>query len=314
MPSNNSTKRQSRQTRRRKRGSNNSSTSTCTAKTNTSAAIQSNDSDLLRVKLNESLIWNILHCDEIANCYSSANYEVEGVVEAIIDSLFNEEEMLNNYNFIKDFLTESLVDYLPDLLSEEQSTLIVGKVIPYLTGQVEDYKELHHSSDSATDDENDNNNDLSEDYDDVEEDSSVDGYGSDDDENYIQDGECELCERDVKLTRHHLIPRSTWPRMKPRFLEAAPYFKAGDMQMVEEILNCDIPVTLNAHHLSSGTNVKLFLSCYTCNICSLCHRTVHRTFDNLELAESRNSVERLLEDDTIHKFCKWANKQKPRRR
>ena len=28
-----------------------------------------------------------------------------------------------------------------------------------------------------------------------------------DSEDYLQDGECELCERYIKLTRHHLIPR-----------------------------------------------------------------------------------------------------------
>ena len=28
-----------------------------------------------------------------------------------------------------------------------------------------------------------------------------------DSEEYLQDGECELCERYIKLTRHHLIPR-----------------------------------------------------------------------------------------------------------
>ena len=34
----------------------------------------------------------------------------------------------------------------------------------------------------------------------------------------VQDGECELCERYIKLTRHHLIPRVTWKKMKKRLL------------------------------------------------------------------------------------------------
>ena len=39
-----------------------------------------------------------------------------------------------------------------------------------------------------------------------------------DSEDYLQDGECELCERYIKLTRHHLIPRVTWKKMKKRLL------------------------------------------------------------------------------------------------
>jgi hypothetical protein len=27
--------------------------------------------------------------------------------------------------------------------------------------------------------------------------------------------QCELCEPNMRLTRHHLIPKSTWPRMEP---------------------------------------------------------------------------------------------------
>ena len=39
-----------------------------------------------------------------------------------------------------------------------------------------------------------------------------------DSEEYLKDGECELCERYIKLTRHHLIPRVTWKKMKKRLL------------------------------------------------------------------------------------------------
>ena len=42
--------------------------------------------------------------------------------------------------------------------------------------------------------------------------------------------------------------------------------------------------------------------------------TLNRRFDNLELAERQNSVEVLLEDEEIRKFCKWANKQRPQRK
>ena len=39
---------------------------------------------------------------------------------------------------------------------------------------------------------------------------------NDDREEVLGPGECELCERDAtKLTRHHLIPKSTWKRIEP---------------------------------------------------------------------------------------------------
>ena len=49
--------------------------------------------------------------------------------------------------------------------------------------------------------------------------------GDDDDGDYIGEGECELCERTVKLTRHHLVPKSTWPRMRKRLWNAAPWIE-----------------------------------------------------------------------------------------
>ena len=47
-----------------------------------------------------------------------------------------------------------------------------------------------------------------------------------DDGDMIGEGECELCEREVKLTRHHLIPKSTWPRMKKKLWNAAPLIES----------------------------------------------------------------------------------------
>ena len=40
----------------------------------------------------------------------------------------------------------------------------------------------------------------------------------DDDGGYIGEGECELCEREIKLTRHHLIPKTTWSKFKNALL------------------------------------------------------------------------------------------------
>ena len=47
------------------------------------------------------------------------------------------------------------------------------------------------------------------------------GRDEDEDGGMLGDGECQLCDRYIRLTRHHLIPRSTWPRMQQRLLNAA---------------------------------------------------------------------------------------------
>mmetsp|Transcript_23422 Transcript_23422/g.34836 ORF Transcript_23422/g.34836 Transcript_23422/m.34836 type:complete len:318 (+) Transcript_23422:65-1018(+) len=275
---------------------------------------------LLRTKLSESLVWNILN-SEIGKCSSSD--EVEGTVEAVIDNLFesmgyndgnNKENDTEENNIgisngtIKDFLVDALLEYLPDLQHHEQCiTIITENVIQYINGAVEDYKVTHCKKGNDTHVEDVFNSDTNEE-------DTADDSDSDNDDNYIQEGECELCEREVKLTRHHLIPRSTWSRIKPRFLQASSHFIDGDMEKVEEILSMAIPCTLSNDHLSSWRNTKLFLSHYTCSICKLCHGELHRRFDNLELAERWNNVDALLEDEEIRKFCKWANKQRPQRR
>ena len=268
------------------------------------------------VRLQESLLWNVLNNNDVMYQYHSQQEELEGIVEAIIESLKEEDGVNHTQNQEQhvaddelkryaDYLMESLQDYLPHL-ELEVTTSIVKRVLKYANGESRDFANdytLHEEEDDDNDNDNDND-DISI--------HSVASTHSDDDEHYIQDGECELCEREVKLTRHHLIPRSTWPRIKPRLLQAAPYFQEGKMQKVINLLHMtNIPSTLTMHHLSSGPNIKMFLSCYTCNLCKLCHKAVHKTFDNFELAERRNDVELLLEDETIRKFCKWANKQKP---
>jgi hypothetical protein len=58
------------------------------------------------------------------------------------------------------------------------------------------------------------------------EDDSLEDWSEEEDTDYadgeyIGEGECELCERTIRLTKHHLIPRSTWPRMFARLTNAA---------------------------------------------------------------------------------------------
>ena len=91
-----------------------------------------------------------------------------------------------------------------------------------------------------------------------------------DNDEMIECGECLLCERNVKLTRHHLIPRETHKNM----------LKKGKTR---DLLNKTIPV------------------------CRLCHSAIHRFFSNTELACEYNTYEKLMEDERVFRFARWAS-------
>jgi hypothetical protein len=125
------------------------------------------------------------------------------------------------------------------------------------------------------------------------------------------DGECELCDRYIQLTKHHLIPKSTWPRLQTRLLHAAEANEKGDMERALSLLGPGLEHLL--HTLKTDkTSIRHILR-QTCDICRPCHTAVHKAHDNMDLALSYSSVDKLLEDEQIFRFCKWANKQWPGR-
>lgn len=84
------------------------------------------------------------------------------------------------------------------------------------------------------------------------------------------DGACQVCERMVRRTRHHVFPREVHKALKKK-----------------------------------GYDAKLLST--TIAICRMCHSTIHRLFTNEQLAESYYTVELLLEDERFLKYAKWAS-------
>jgi hypothetical protein len=99
----------------------------------------------------------------------------------------------------------------------------------------------------------------------------------DEDDEVASQSECELCHRQLKLTRHHLIPRVTH----------RTYRRKGYSR---ELLN------------------------FCAMICSACHRTVHRTEPNQVLAAKYNTVDKLLTHPAIQQWVEYASKIKVRQR
>ncbi|KAJ7166703.1 hypothetical protein C8R46DRAFT_1095123 [Mycena filopes] len=86
--------------------------------------------------------------------------------------------------------------------------------------------------------------------------------------------ECEICERAVPLTYHHLIPRST-------------HAKAVKKKW----------------HPPSLLNSVAWL-------CRPCHTVVHHVASNEDLAQNYHSVQLLLQREDIQRWGKYASKQR----
>ena len=130
----------------------------------------------------------------------------------------------------------------------------------------------------------------------------------DDEAEVLFDGECELCDRYIKLTKHHLIPKSTWPRIQTKLQHAAAAKQKGDVERALAILGDGLEYLLDRID-GEKQSIRLILHT-TCDICRQCHTAVHKAHDNMDLALYYSSVEKLLTDQQIYKFCKWASKQR----
>ena len=83
---------------------------------------------------------------------------------------------------------------------------------------------------------------------------------------------CQICERDVTLTRHHLYPKEVHRRC-----------------------------------LKRGVSEKDIWN--VVHICRMCHSTIHRFYSNDELSKMFYTLELLLEDNKIQKYRHWASAQ-----
>lgn len=220
--------------------------------------------------------------------------EGQSIAEAAVDDYSGEEQDLWT------FCSQWLVDYLD--LQDGQSRELTKAIAVALDPA------MRHSNHENDLDDSDGGGDEE-----TEAECATDTEsGDEEDGKIIGEGECELCERFIRLTRHHLIPRSTWPRIQPRLQNAAIALHKGDVERCNVILQDGLQHVAPALASSSKdlrSTMRTLLH-RTCNICRPCHSMVHKTHDNLALALEYNTVERLLEDEAIHKFCKWASKQR----
>lgn len=85
---------------------------------------------------------------------------------------------------------------------------------------------------------------------------------------------CELCNREVPLTFHHLIPK---------MVQGRNYFKKN----------------FKKEDFERGTY-----------LCRKCHSGIHKLYNEMTLAKEFNTLEALKADEAVMKHARWASKQK----
>mmetsp|Transcript_136269 Transcript_136269/g.240285 ORF Transcript_136269/g.240285 Transcript_136269/m.240285 type:complete len:428 (+) Transcript_136269:37-1320(+) len=104
----------------------------------------------------------------------------------------------------------------------------------------------------------------------------------DDDGQGLKEGTCEMCERQMPLTFHHLIPKDTHPtylkKRLPRGIEGEP--------------------------------TRGFLNSYGLMICRKCHNMVHLLASNSTLAIEYNTLQKLMAEPMIYRWVEHAKKQR----
>lgn len=103
------------------------------------------------------------------------------------------------------------------------------------------------------------------------------------DEDALGDNECEMCERVMPLTFHHLFPRKVHKRLQEK--------------------------TLKGHSEARGIP-KDQLRNEGILICRPCHSALHRMHDHNHLAKELNTLDRIVQDAKMLAWIEFARKQK----
>ena len=143
----------------------------------------------------------------------------------------------------------------------------------------------------------------------------TDVAGDEEEDEDMGEGVCELCQRNMKMSFHHLIPKETHKRyLKKKHL---PHnFKPN--QIVRSAKG-DKDEDHNATAVVEGNKGRAtlkvecttyFLNAYGASLCRACHSYVHSIDTNAGLAAKWNTVALLESNEKIRSWVMYASKQK----
>jgi len=151
----------------------------------------------------------------------------------------------------------------------------------------------------------------------------------------LEDNECEICERVMPLTRHHLIPKTTHKKYIDRPNHVLIHFHSTGR--LSAALTRSVSATLFVRHKpdyhqgddkvhskqveqkeSEGQDEctvmysKEFLNRYVMHICRPCHSAIHSFIDQETMAKDFHSLDLLLQNEKVKKFIPFIRKQQTR--
>ena len=106
---------------------------------------------------------------------------------------------------------------------------------------------------------------------------------------------CKICQRNLPLTFHHLVPLETHSHVMKKKNLLVP-----QLEDLYRALAATKPSTFTRTH---------WLQTHGIMICRKCHNSVHRAEPNIKLALEFNTLEALLSHPDIVKWKSWARKQ-----
>ncbi len=164
------------------------------------------------------------------------------------------------------FLSKEIVDNLPSSLLSKQNmySLLQDHLLNF--NLATSTKEALRLCETLVEECNDSSNFEQEETEEEEEE-----YNSDKE---YEDGTCLLCGRDMPLTFHHLIPRTTHKKLLKRNLYTPKELNHGIM------------------------------------VCRPCHSAIHKLIDEETMAQEFNTLEKLESYEPVQKWVAYAAKQK----
>jgi len=181
---------------------------------------------------------------------------------------------------LHDAIGDLILDNEPGVATAQESKDLCMRILEELTGKdAEELEKDEKANENKENKEDEEEEDAEEDYasnydaDFTEEEIKAIEKMKKEERAKAKDG-CTMCSRLMPLTWHHLIPKTTHRKMSRNY-------------SYKEMATRGIWV------------------------CRPCHSAIHRTHDNMELAEHFNTVEALEECPTLQKWVKYAAKQRP---
>ena len=126
----------------------------------------------------------------------SSEEEYSSVADAIASSSSAPDKTHPSKEDMEEAIS-TLVEYLD--VPEHDAKIVINSVVTNVWG--EEFADNLGLIDNYTSDDNDDEENASDNN------PLNDEAESDNAEDYVGEGECQLCERTIKLTRHHLIPK-----------------------------------------------------------------------------------------------------------